>query len=220
MLQQVEQNIENLTNETKVVKDINGNHKPSTIQEVGGDKTKEQRFIDNKMLRDSNLEEYFNKIKSGELPSTNNLIQRAIHWCMMSGFNAIPRTWTENDPIIVSFMPFTLFPSPLSRKHFDQIMNVQPHINKMVFKLARRPDLLEKALGSLIYEDNFIKNLWDIYNKGLKNGYNQQIFTEVLRTDYFLSHVGDNEFKMKTVEINTISSGLPAISMKASQLHK
>lgn len=166
------------------------------------------------------LVEYFSSLHAGTVPRSNNLVERAIHWALTNGFVLVPKGRPATELPVVSFMPFTIVPTPLERRHFDQICSLQPHVNELVRRLATSTDTLREALGDLIDRDSFVKSLWRIYTKAQTEGYNQSIFLEVLRTDYMLHEEQPGRFHMKQVEINTISPGGSFISSKATELHK
>lgn len=44
-------------------------------------------------------------------------------------------------------LPFTLFPSPYSSKHFTQVADLQPYINLLVYKIANSHAILEKIFS-------------------------------------------------------------------------
>lgn len=63
----------------------------------------------------------------------------------LKGFVLVPKERKINDLMIVSYLPFTLFPTIFKRKHFDKAYHLQPHINELMYKLSKSEDILEKA---------------------------------------------------------------------------
>jgi hypothetical protein len=57
---------------------------------------------------------------------------------------SIPKDRKQTDPMYVSYLPFTLFPTPFRRSHFEQVFDLQPHINNLINKLSKSSDILEK----------------------------------------------------------------------------
>ncbi len=78
----------------------------------------------------------------------------------------------------------------------------------------------------MIFVDPFIKQLWEIYEESVKNGFNQKITFSLLRTDYMLHQAkksdenGQFSIEMKQVEINTVAVGGGHNGMKICLLHQ
>ncbi|CAF0731917.1 unnamed protein product [Brachionus calyciflorus] len=170
------------------------------------------------------VEELDEKIKSSNLEvfKINKIIENAIHWCLVNGFVLVPKSRKEEDIMVVTYLPFTLFPTPFKRTHFEQVMNLQTQINELVFKISNSDDFMEKSFQNLIAIDKFLNSLWSITQRAQKDGYNQKIRLSILRTDYMLhqDNKNNNQILMKQVEINTIAAGFGYVSTKALQLHK
>lgn len=65
----------------------------------------------------------------------------------IKGFVIVPKDFKETDLPVCTFLPFTLTPTPLKREYFQQILDLQPKINQLIYKIASSPFLLQKALG-------------------------------------------------------------------------
>ena len=76
----------------------------------------------------------------------NKLIERAIHWCLVNGFVVVPKYIHSNDLMCVTYLPFTLFPTPFKRTDVNQVMNLQPDINLLVSRIASSTQIIEKSL--------------------------------------------------------------------------
>jgi hypothetical protein len=63
------------------------------------------------------------------------------------GFVIIPKDCKETDLIVCTFLPFTLLPTPLKREFYEQLTNLQPKINSLIFKIANSPDVLRNAFS-------------------------------------------------------------------------
>lgn len=150
------------------------------------------------------------------------VIQNAIHWCLVNGFLVVPRELKPTDPLSITYFPFTLYPSPLLSKHYDLVMNLQPTINDITYKIGSSINLMEKNFKKLIEIDPFISSLWTIYQKSLKEDQSKKIHFSILRVDYML-HKADSSStttEIKQVEINTMASGLGHISTQMTKLHR
>lgn len=155
-------------------------------------------------------------------PQTRNrLVERAIHWCLVNGFVVVPKHVHSSDLMCVTYLPFTLFPTPFRRGDFEQVIRLQPEINLLVSSIASSAQLIEKSLDNLTRTDTFVKSLWSIYKKSLKEGFNQKISLTIQRVDYML-HQADTVARpvMKQVEINTIAAGFGYVSTRMSALHR
>ena len=122
---------------------------------------------------------------------------------------------------------FTIFPTPIKRHHFDQVIKLQPRINDLMHRIAHSPSVLDANYASLMDVDHFISSLCRIHKQALAEGYNQPITLSILRCDYMLHHSDkkralDNSSKtsMKQVEINTIAAGFGYVGMRATQFHR
>jgi hypothetical protein len=77
----------------------------------------------------------------------NKLVERAVHWCLVNGFVMVPKHIKSNDLMCVTYLPFTLFPTPFRRADLKQVFDLQPQINMLVSKIASSSRLIENALG-------------------------------------------------------------------------
>ena len=73
----------------------------------------------------------YNKIKH------EKIIQNAVHWSLVNGFVIVPTYLNSMDMISVTHLPFTLFPTPFKREHFNKVWNLQPTLSEIVYKLAK-----------------------------------------------------------------------------------
>ncbi|RNA00504.1 glutathione synthetase-like isoform X2 [Brachionus plicatilis] len=208
-------NINGNTNENK-----NGKTNGNTNGIINGAKYAKlydsRRFITNNLV--NRLEE---KLTSSKLEQfkINKIIENAIHWCLVNGFVLVPKSRKQEELMVVTYLPFTLFPTPFNKNHFEQVIDLQPHVNELINKISNNDDFMQKSFKNLTVIDNFLENLWCLYNKAKDEGYNQKINFSILRTDYML-HQGDEDISMKQVEINTIAAGFGYVSTKATMLHR
>lgn len=75
---------------------------------------------------------------------------------------------------------------------------------------------LNYSLGN---SDNFITNLYDIYQKVQNEGLAQKITFGIHRSDYMI-HNKNNEQTLQQVEFNTIASSFSSLSYLTSELHR
>jgi hypothetical protein len=57
----------------------------------------------------------------------------------------VPKTRLETDLMVVTHMPFTLYPSPFKKSHYEKVFKLQLHINELVHRLATSKETLEIA---------------------------------------------------------------------------
>uniref|UniRef100_A0AAY5K4U6 Glutathione synthetase n=1 Tax=Esox lucius TaxID=8010 RepID=A0AAY5K4U6_ESOLU len=71
---------------------------------------------------------------------------------------------TPNSSEVVTYAPFTLFPSPVPKAIFHQALTVQTHFNRLVDKISQDSNFLEEALAKVqrnIYDHRYVENeLW------------------------------------------------------------
>ena len=44
-------------------------------------------------------------------------------------------------------LPFTLFPSPYSYSHFKKVFDLQIHINKLIYEIGNKYEILDKIFS-------------------------------------------------------------------------
>lgn len=106
--------------------------------------------------------------------------------------------------------PVSLKPSPFSKEVYERIRSYQNSVNLMVEKLMNNIDKIYEFLAPISESDEFIANLISIAKNVKRMPYEQIGYLGIMRTDYMITE--ENEPKL--VELNTIASGLGAISDK------
>jgi hypothetical protein len=111
--------------------------------------------------------------------------------------------------------PVSPLPQRLKRSHYQYLTEIQLIWNKLIDKIARNRAFIKSELEVVAKVDPFTAKLLKIYDsipaETLENSYQLGIF----RSDY-MSDMNLN--RPVQVEINTISSGLAALSQKTCQL--
>ena len=67
------------------------------------------------------------------------------------GFVLVPKDRKLDEKLVVTYLPFTLFPSVLDRAHFKQVFDLQPHINQLIYSLANEPKFLQRAFEEYVF---------------------------------------------------------------------
>jgi hypothetical protein len=47
--------------------------------------------------------------------------------------------------MVCTYLPFTLCPTPIKREYFQQVFDLQPDINQLVYKISNSPSFMESA---------------------------------------------------------------------------
>uniref|UniRef100_A0A3Q2V1B5 Glutathione synthetase n=1 Tax=Haplochromis burtoni TaxID=8153 RepID=A0A3Q2V1B5_HAPBU len=87
---------------------------------------------------------------------------------------------------VVSFAPFTLFPTPVPKAVFSQALAVQTHYNTLVDKISQDADFLQEALASTIAVDDFTARLFKIHQQILKEGRSQVLCAKLDKAVWML----------------------------------
>uniref|UniRef100_A0A6Q2XST7 Glutathione synthetase n=1 Tax=Esox lucius TaxID=8010 RepID=A0A6Q2XST7_ESOLU len=127
---------------------------------------------------------------------------------------------TPNSSEVVTYAPFTLFPSPVPKAIFHQALTVQTHFNRLVDKISQDSNFLEEALASTIKVDNFTERLFNIYRHVLQEGRTQSIVLGLNRSDYMLDQKEDGSASLKQIEINTIAASFGGLSSRTPNIHR
>ncbi|XP_074068201.1 glutathione synthetase isoform X1 [Macrotis lagotis] len=147
------------------------------------------------------------------------LAQQAVDKALMEG--VLMRT--KQDPgssDIVSYAPFTLFPSAVPRELLEQAYAVQTDFNLLVDTVSQDSAFLEQTLSSTIKIDDFIARLFSIYKQVLKEGVAQTVFLGLNRSDYMFNRSAAGPPVLKQIEINTISASFGGLSSKTPAVHR
>ncbi|XP_014845584.1 PREDICTED: glutathione synthetase-like isoform X2 [Poecilia mexicana] len=127
---------------------------------------------------------------------------------------------SPNSSELVTYAPFTLFPSPVPKSVFLQALSVQTHFNTLVDKISQDIDFLQEALASTIEVDDFTARLFKIHQQILKEGRSQSIVLGLNRSDYMLDQREDQTSSLKQIEINTIAASFGGLSSQTPEVHK
>ncbi|XP_022084070.1 glutathione synthetase-like isoform X2 [Acanthaster planci] len=120
---------------------------------------------------------------------------------------------------IVTYVPHTLFPSPLPHGLYEVANQMQDSINILMLRVATDKEFLMTSLKSTIAVDDFTSRLMDLYQQVESEGLRKPISMCVVRPDYMVDTTGP-ELAFKQVEINTIAAGMGGIGMQIADLHR
>uniref|UniRef100_A0A8C5L4T9 Glutathione synthetase n=1 Tax=Jaculus jaculus TaxID=51337 RepID=A0A8C5L4T9_JACJA len=147
------------------------------------------------------------------------LAQQAIDRALAEG--VLLRTAQEpSSSEVVSYAPFTLFPSLVPSALLEQAYAVQMDFNLLVDAVSQNPVFLEQTLSSTIKKDTFTAHLFDIYKQVLKEGIAQTVFLGLNRSDYMFQCNADGSQALKQIEINTISASFGGLASRTPAVHR
>lgn len=121
---------------------------------------------------------------------------------------------------LVTYAPFTLFPTVVPKAVFHQALDVQTHYNTLVDKISQDSHFLEEALASTIEVDDFTARLFKIHQQILKEGKAHSVVLGLNRSDYMLDQGEDGSSSLKQIEINTISASFGGLSAGVVNVHR
>lgn len=127
---------------------------------------------------------------------------------------------TPNSPEVVSYAPFTLFPTSVPAALFHQALAVQTQFNRLVDRVSQNHSFLEDTLASTIKVDDFTARLFNIYKQVQQEGHAQKIVVGLNRSDYMLDHSPDGRTSLKQIEINTIAASFGGLASRTPDVHR
>uniref|UniRef100_A0A8C8DSQ4 Glutathione synthetase n=1 Tax=Oryzias sinensis TaxID=183150 RepID=A0A8C8DSQ4_9TELE len=127
---------------------------------------------------------------------------------------------SPNSSELVTYAPFTLFPSPVPKAVFLQALEVQTHFNTLVDKISQDSDFLQEALANTIEVDDFTARLFRIHQQILEEGRSQVIVLGLNRSDYMLDQRQDGTSALKQIEINTFAASFGGLSSRTPDVHR
>ncbi|KAM9786202.1 glutathione synthetase [Neosynchiropus ocellatus] len=127
---------------------------------------------------------------------------------------------SPNGSELVTYAPFTLFPSPLPKALYHQAVAVQPLFNTLVDKISQDSDFLREALASTVAVDDFTARLFKIHQQVLEEGRAQSVFLGINRSDYMVDTKADSTTSLKQIEINTIAASFGGLSSATPEIHR
>ncbi|XP_058266104.1 glutathione synthetase isoform X1 [Hemibagrus wyckioides] len=126
---------------------------------------------------------------------------------------------SPNSSEVVSYAPFTLFPSPVPTVLFNQALEVATHFNRLIDRVSQSPHFLEEALASTIKVDRFTAKLFNIYRQVQQEPQDMAIVLGLNRSDYMIDHANGKE-ALKQIELNTIAASFGGLSSQTPAVHR
>ncbi|KAM9992497.1 hypothetical protein ACTFIY_009926 [Dictyostelium cf. discoideum] len=152
----------------------------------------------------------------------NELKEHGIDWAFANGLIMIKKPTEEeakNNVVNVTHVPFSLYPSKMNKKLFNEACKLAEDYNLLVHNISKDYDFLQNTLKDVF--DDFTQMLLNIQRKVVKEGIKQKISLGIFRSDYmFHNKIEGEEERIYQVELNTISSSLAVVSNRVFNLHK
>ncbi|BGP26227.1 Glutathione synthetase [Rhodotorula toruloides] len=120
--------------------------------------------------------------------------------------------------------PYSLFPSPFPRNLFDETKRLQPLYNDLYARITADDAFLEQVVGGAVSKvDEFQGRLYKIWKQVKNEGIKQPLALGLFRSDYLIhapEGTSPEQYEIKQVEFNTISSSFGALSTRVGELHR
>ncbi|CAG7982550.1 unnamed protein product [Penicillium salamii] len=152
------------------------------------------------------------------------LVTAVKDWAIQNGLAvrpspAIVPTGTDQNGVLATNAPVTLFPSPFPRTCFDEATALQEIYNELYASITCNEEWLGDIVKGLIEVDDFVANLWKVHLAVKKDGYVQNLSLGLFRSDYMAHVSATGDTALKQVEFNTISSSFGGLSARVRQMH-
>ncbi|KAL3099493.1 hypothetical protein niasHS_002948 [Heterodera schachtii] len=123
------------------------------------------------------------------------------------------------------FVPFSLFPSPIPRKMYEQALSVQKAMSLLYFRIASDFDFLKMAYKDVIESDKSVRTLLGILEDIKKEGIKQPISIFLQRSDYMItaetnSKSNQPNYQLKQIEVNGGSIGSAGCQDRLLSIHQ
>ncbi|KAJ2156403.1 Glutathione synthetase [Coemansia sp. RSA 552] len=119
--------------------------------------------------------------------------------------------------------PVSLGPSPIPRREFSRVVDLQPRLNLLFERISRDHGFLVDTLRSLGTADEFTARIFAMYMKQYELGIEKPGVVGIHRSDYLIhAPEGDTAAapRAKQVEFNTIAASFAALSAITGDLHR
>ncbi|BGP33825.1 Glutathione synthetase [Rhodotorula toruloides] len=150
-----------------------------------------------------------------------HVLAQAADWALAHGLVLRPLDASTASAI---HAPYSLFPSPFPRHLFEEAKRLQPLYNDLYARITADDAFLEQVVGGAVSKvDEFQGRLYEIWKQVKKEGIKQPLALGLFRSDYLI-HAPEgtslDQYEIKQVEFNTISSSFGALSSRVTELHR
>ncbi|KAM7541841.1 hypothetical protein Aperf_G00000006019 [Anoplocephala perfoliata] len=134
----------------------------------------------------------------------------------LAAFNGILKRTVDGRIVTIQH---TFLPSPFPREQFEKAVSIQKQFNSLFLRIASDYDFLESTFRPVVSQDDFVRNLWEIYKVDHELGPVQPLKLSLNRSDYML-HSALPGSPLKQVEMNFIAAALGAVSERLVKVHQ
>nr|CDS27752.1 glutathione synthetase [Hymenolepis microstoma] len=113
----------------------------------------------------------------------------------------------------------TFLPSPFPKAEFEEAVNIQQSFNSLFLKVASDYDFLESVFKPVLSQDDYVRNLWEIYKTDQLLGPVQSLRLSLNRSDYML-HTALPGSPLKQVEMNFIAASFGGVMERLVKAHQ
>ncbi|KAM3174103.1 hypothetical protein ACTXT7_011225 [Hymenolepis weldensis] len=113
----------------------------------------------------------------------------------------------------------TFLPSPFPKAAFEEAVNIQQSFNSLFLKVASDYDFLESTFKPVLSQDDYVRNLWEIYRADHELGPVQSLRLSLNRSDYML-HTALSGSSLKQVEMNFIAASFGGVMERLVKVHQ
>ncbi|KAH3687776.1 hypothetical protein WICPIJ_001239 [Wickerhamomyces pijperi] len=142
------------------------------------------------------------------------LVLNLQQWALANSLIIYPPNHQPFQPVVA---PVTLYPTPFSKKAFEDANDVQLAYNELYVKIVQEREFLVEVLEELSqFDKDFTGRLYSLYKESqASSGVKQDLKLGLFRSDYLVE-----EEQIKQVEFNTVSVSFGGLSSKVGQLHE
>lgn len=159
-----------------------------------------------------------NKVQHSEFPNVSKsfieseIIPELQQWSLSNG---LVLTSNDGNGNVAKVAPTTVFPTPISRKAFEQAKLLQKPFNQLYAQISNSEWLVEELEQLAAVDPEFTGKLFKLFKEfTLKS--KQTTKFGIFRSDYLVDRKSQS---IKQVEFNTVSVSFPGLSSKVGELH-
>ncbi|VDN97941.1 unnamed protein product [Rodentolepis nana] len=119
----------------------------------------------------------------------------------------------------IVILQHTFLPSPFPKAEFEEAVNIQQSFNSLFLKVASDYDFLESVFKPVLSQDDYVRNLWEIYKTDQLFGPVQSLRLSLNRSDYML-HAALPGSPLKQVEMNFIAASFGGVMERLVKAHQ
>ncbi|KAH9281023.1 Glutathione synthetase [Echinococcus granulosus] len=161
-------------------------------------------------VRMSDIESLLSKFSEQELKD----------WLLnFSDFAALNGVLKQNHDGAIMTLQHTFLPSPYPQVQFKEAVDIQRFFNSLFLSVASDYEFLESTFKPVLSQDEYVNNLWRIYQLDHELGPVQPLKLSLNRSDYML-HSAFPGCPLKQVEMNFIAVSFGGVAERLVKVHQ